>query len=137
MSLGPAAKAKMEATTGITDIVAARIFPQYVRESDNVYPLIVYKVENVDPQLSHDGPTGLESADLIIAAIGATQKDARILADAIQLALNGNRGTWDTLYCQGCFLKDDGISDDVVTEPTTEESLYYTKELSFTVWYTK
>ena len=137
MSLGPAIVYKLSSDAGVSAIVVDRIYPQYVRENDRLYPMIVYKIDNVDPQMTHDGPNGLESADLTLAAIGMSQVDARLLAEAIQTSINGSRGVWGDLTVQGCFLKDDGINDDVITEPTTEEILAYVKELSFTVWYAK
>ena len=110
MSLAPAAVAKLLSVTAITALVANRVDPQYTREMDRVYPIIVYKVENVTPGMAHDGPTGLESAELVLACLGCTQKQADQLAAAVQTAMDGARGLWGTLNVQGCFLQDDGIT---------------------------
>ena len=137
MNIAPAITTQLLNTSGVTAIVGTRIYPEYDRQADKVYPLAVYKVENVTTYMSNQGPTGFETADYVIAVIGETYADADAVASAIQTALDGSRGTWSGVTIQGVFLKDDGVSDDVVTEPQTEEILFYTKELTFSVSYNK
>ena len=137
MNIAPAITNQLLGTSGVTAIVGTRIYPEYDRQADKTYPLAVYKVENVTTYMANDGPTGFETGDYVIAAIGETYADADAVASAIQSALDGARGTWSGVTIQGVFLKDDGVSDDVVTEPQTEEILFYTKELTFSVSYNK
>jgi hypothetical protein len=131
--LGAAIVTKVTGDTTITAISGGRIYPEYVRMSDKRYPLCVYKIEQVTPLLSNSGPTGLESAEIVIACIANTYKQAAQLSAVVQASLDGSLGaSWGTtIVMQGCFLKDDGISDSVVTDPETEQILYYVKELSF------
>jgi len=119
----------------VAALIGTRLYPEYDKQADKVYPLAVYKVENVTPLSTNTGSAGLESADVIIAAIAPKYADAATLARAIVNALDCQKGTWTGIVVQGCFLKDDGIADNVVTEPTTEEILYHVKEITFTVWY--
>ena len=137
MSIGPAIVSKILATTSVTTLIGTRFYPGYDKINDKVYPLAVYKIENVTPILANDGPTGLETADVVIACIGSTPADSDAVATVIQAAMDGARGTWAGITVQGMFLKDDGISEDVITEPQTEEIIYFIKELSFTVSYSR
>lgn len=134
-SLAGSIVGQLLATSGVTDVIATRLYPDYDKQANKVYPLAVYKIENVTPLIANDGPTGSESADFIIAAIGELYADANAVVVAMQTALQGARGVWSGLTIQGIFLKEDGISDDVITEPQTEEILYYVKELTFEVKY--
>ena len=137
MNIAPAITTQLLGTSGVTAIVGTRIYPEYDRQINKTYPLAVYKVENVTTYMANQGPTGFETADYVIAAIGETYADADAVASAIQTALDGQRGTWGNIVVQGVFLKQDGIADDVVTIPNTEEILLYTKELSFSVSYNR
>ena len=123
------------ATTGVTNIIATNLYPDYDKQANKVYPLAVYKIENVTSLTVNSGVNGSQSADFIVAAIGATYSDASAVAIAMQTALDGVSGVWSGVTVQGIFLKEDGISDDVITEPQTEEILYYVKELTFEVKY--
>jgi hypothetical protein len=116
--------------------IGTRVYPEYARQSDKVYPLAVFKVENESRQLASDGPTGLVTCDYVIAAIAPTYKAASQLADLIETALNGK--TWaDTtngVNIQGCFLADDGRREDMATNNDTEAANLYVTELTFNVF---
>ena len=136
MSIGAAVAGQLQATDAVTRIIANRLYPENVRIADKVYPLCVYHVENDSSLMANDGPTGLKSANIIIAALDVTYRGAGMVADVIEDALDGARGVWSGVTIQGCFLEDDGARDDVVTDSSTQEILYYSKELTFLVWYT-
>jgi hypothetical protein len=119
----------------VTNLIGNRVYPEYNLSADKVYPLAVYKVENVSPQIASDGPTGLESCDFIVAAISPTYGQAQTLARTIYNALEGYQIRTDSIQVQGMFLKDDGFSDNVQTEQESERILYYICEVSMTCWY--
>jgi hypothetical protein len=129
------ARAFYDRLTGV--IGNTRVYPAYVREADKVYPLACYKIENVTPQMASDGPTGLVSADYVIAAIDTTYNGSVTLANAIQTALDGATWTDNTngVVVQGCFLKDDGREEETVTQQDTEVILYFVTTLTFLVWH--
>ena len=133
MDIPTALAGQLLATPGVTNLIAQRVYPSYDKANDKTYPLAVYKVEGVSTLQTSEGPTGNQSGDFVVAAIGETYADAAAVAKAILAALDGQGGTWSGLIVQGVFLKEDGISDDVVTEPQTEEILYYVKEMTFEV----
>jgi hypothetical protein len=125
---------KLTSISGIAALVSNRIYPQYNRAADKQYPLIIYKVENQTTDAYYTGGTsGLEKADLVLACISITHAGADALATAVQLAIDDDTSAWGSTTMQDCSLKDDGITDDVVTNEETEEILFYVKELSFSL----
>lgn len=136
MLIGPAMFDRLTADPTVSGIIGTRLYPAYNRESNKVYPLAVYKIENETDQMASTGPTGLVSVDVIIACIAPTYRQASKLSDAVKTALNGTSWTDSTndLNVQGCFMADDGRRDDVITEPSTETILYYVSELTFNLF---
>jgi len=123
------------ATSALTAIIADRVYPAHVKIADKVYPLIAYKIDNFTTSSTYDASANkLRSCHITVACIDTTYAGADRLAEAV-LAIDGTDGTWGDTVIQGCFLNEDSISDDVVTEPETEAILYFIKELSFLVWY--
>ena len=123
---------RLAAVPAVTGIIADRVYPDYVRQADKVYPLAVYSIK-INPVATFDGNPGIRYATLSLAAVDTTYEGASALAAAIETAIEGQSGTWDTIFVQGVFLQDNGISDDVVTEPTTEEILAYVKSMTFDI----
>jgi hypothetical protein len=136
VSIEAAVVAKLLADGDIAALIVDRLFPEYDRQNNKDYPLAVYKVQNQTNLTANDGPTGLRNCDIVIAAIAETHEAATEIADALEAVLDSQKGVWSGITVQGSFLKEDGISDDVITEPQTEEILYFVRECSFNIWYT-
>ncbi len=136
-TLSPTVFARLTTDAGVSAIVAERVYPLYVREADKVFPYACFKTEAVSSHMASDGPTGLYSADLIVAAVDKTLIGSAALADAIQKSLDG--ATWsdtpNNIRIQGSFLKDDGREELPVTDQDTEAILYYQTELTFLCWF--
>jgi hypothetical protein len=133
---GSAIFSRLSTDTNISALVGNRIYPQYVREVDKVYPELIYKVEQDTADLCYDGPTGLQTCTLNVYVIGNPRQIVEPVANAVLTSLNGSLGQWGThTYVQGCFIKDDGISDDIDTEQVDETIIAYIKELAFEVKY--
>jgi hypothetical protein len=126
---------KLTTTSAISAIVSTRVYPEYVRAADVSYPYVVYKRENISNGQSFTGGTGLSACELVIAAVGSNQQQAEALSNAIESALDGDTSTWGTCTVQGCWLSDDGVNDDIVTEQETEQIIAYVKELRFDIRY--
>jgi hypothetical protein len=119
-------------------LIGTRLYPQYDRQNSRTYPLCVYKFAKAPGGSTNQGPINLSSSVLIIAAIATTYIACETLANAIVACLDSARWTTGGTIVQGTFLKEgDGIDDDVVTDPTTEEILYHVKRISFDVRYTE
>lgn len=133
---------RLSTDAGVSAIVGAgddaRIYPQYDRQSDRVFPLIVYQIR-ITPEPAYDGPSGIKYGTVTLAAIDVTNLAAETLALAIVASMDQPGGatqpgfTAAGVTVQGSFLQDDGIVDDVVTQPETEQILYYVKRMTFDV----
>jgi hypothetical protein len=118
---------------GLTNTVdgTVRIYPNYVRMEDDLYPQIVYDCQNYEPDISLDGAAGTATLDVKILCVGQTYDDADALAKPIATALDGTRGTWGESTIQGCFLTE--VAEDHFVDTDMQTILYYTKELQFKV----
>jgi len=135
-SLAKAFIAQVAATSALTALIADRVYPEQAKIADKTFPLAVYKVENVSGTHTYDGTVNnLRSAHLVIACIAPDYADADAVATQFLASLDGTQGTWGSTSVQGCFLVDDGVQDDIVTEAETEEIAYYIKEITFLVWF--
>lgn len=121
---------KLRDEAAVAAIIGTCIYPSYDRQSDRDYPLVVYKLD-VSPITDFDGPTGVMSGVLNIAAIADTYAQAVALGKALYAALESQQGDWGGVTVQGCFMQDDGERDENVTDPTTEEILKYVKNFTF------
>ena len=135
MNIGPTIANRIVADGTVSDIMGTRIYPDYGRQADKVFPMAVYKVDGIEKPVTSDGATGFASAEFHVACVAPTAIAAAALADAIEAAIDSKAWTDDTtgLRVQGSFLKPDGREDDVVTNPQTEAILYYVVELTFDV----
>lgn len=128
-------KTQLAGNSGVRALVAARVYPDWARMQDKIYPLIVYEISGVQVLRGMDGPIGLESAVVTIAAVGKTYDEAVKVSDAVQDALDCQLGTWAGVVVQGCFLQDDGITDEVFTATNTEQITAYIRKLTFDITY--
>ena len=59
MNAGKAVYGILSANSGVTDIVGTNIFPE-IAEQETAVPFIVYQLQSVDPDDTHDGPSKLD-----------------------------------------------------------------------------
>ncbi len=123
--------------TTVAELVGDRLYPEYERQRNKVYPLLVYKVDNDGSLITNSGANGYASCIFEIAAVASAYATVDVLAAALVTALDGARGTWEGIKVQGVFLQDDGIDDDIVSDPATEEILFYVKNLRYDVKYVR
>ena len=76
----------------VAAIVGVRIYPQELPQEADL-PAIVYERTANDHLRSNDGATGIVNATYELTAWGDGFPDARLLADAVRLALDGYSGT--------------------------------------------
>jgi hypothetical protein len=133
--LGQALYARLSADAGVTALCGANLYPNYIRESEQLYPQIVYAVEDVAEDAAHDGLSGLITAKARVTAVGKTYAAADALAAAVLASLDAQTGSWGTSWVLGCWLDD--LHEDLVHDPSSEQVLYYLKELTFQISYQK
>jgi len=115
---------------GIAAIVSGRIYPVTVPQKETAarsYPAVVYSLTTREREQSHDGPTGLVNSDFEIDAISADYFEAKRLANAVRLCLDGKAAELQTHYAEagvkGVFLDDE--KDDFWYDEIESLSLYY------------
>jgi hypothetical protein len=128
--IATAVVSKLASVAGVTALIENRVYPSYDRQTDRTDPLAVYSLD-ITPITDFDGPTGVMTAVLEIAAIAETYAEAVALGKAIYAALEFQSGDWGGVTVQGCFMQDEGERDDKVTDPTSEEILFFVKSFRF------
>ena len=139
MRIDEALATKLNSTTAVNALVAGRIYPFRVRKANKTYPLIIYRFSRNRPCRTSAGPGNARFVQLELACVAASLADADTLADAVETALDGTRfSTWGTVTVQGCDLpEEEGIDDDQITDPSTEEIALYVKNFTFQITYFK
>jgi Protein of unknown function (DUF3168) len=118
-----------------TGLVGNNIYPNLARIGDGNYPMIVFKVSDVSTTQTYTGTDPLASCKVELAAIALTYGEADAIAWALVAALDNSSGTWGGVTVQGCFLDEDGISDDDAQETASESLNYFIKTATFTMWF--
>lgn len=98
--------AKLKATTAVTDIVSARIWPMFAPQGEAL-PYIVYEITVDNPSNHATGTTGTASMRLAVSCLASTYGGAKTLAAAVATVLSG--WTDDS----GCLWHLDSSSDDI------------------------
>jgi hypothetical protein len=136
--IGPALFAKLSSDQSILDLTgnedgSARIFPNYVREQDQVYPLMMYDAKDLDIDSCFDGDGGISTVSVTVRCIATNYDEAETLATALIKSLNNSSGTWGGLVVQGCFLDESGVTEEVIYESNATDTvlLLFKKEVTF------
>lgn len=134
--MGDIATAIVRRLTDDNAIVGAidnRIYPNYVKQGDKLYPQLVYELGEDEPEEAFDGATGVANAELTIQAIGKSYADAAALRQLVVANLDGSDGTWDGVKVQGVFAE--GVQEFHVVQAETEAILYYVSQKTFKIVY--
>jgi hypothetical protein len=124
-------------TSAVTTLVGTSVYPDWSTLADDSYPMIVCKIEGVTSTHTYGGTDSLTSCTINLACIGKSYSDAVSVANAVQDTLDGFSGTWGTTTIQGVFLNDDGVNDEVTTEPESEAILYFVRTLALLCWFVR
>lgn len=92
----------LKADAGLTTLVAGRIHPVSLKQ-DEPMPAVVYQQTSGAPDVTMDKRTGHNEATFQIRGVGATYKDASLVADAVAAALHGYSGAMGGIAIQGAF----------------------------------
>ena len=105
-SIETALYTRLAAFAGLTSLVSTRIYPG-VTAQPPTYPFVVYQRISGPRIQKITGPSGVAQARFQIDAWADTVLGARAVADQIRYALDGYRGTSDTIVVKGSTLLDD------------------------------
>ena len=94
MNVGKAVYGILSGTSAVTDIVSTNIFPE-IAEQETATPFIVYQLQGVAPEDTHDGPSKLDEVRMEIICFSDSYNGAADLADKVRGALDRVSGTYN------------------------------------------
>lgn len=132
MNIRQALKTKLLATTAVTDLITARLYPMRAPD-DATFPFLIYKLISSSRDYSHDGAVGLVESRFNIECRARVYEDAVALADAVRLTLSGTTGTWGDRDIGNCELINESDGFDFIAGADEEDC--YVIPLDFTIWH--
>ena len=116
-------------TGDVFDIVGTKIFPNVAPQTTQ-FPFIIYDINGVQPNDTKEGPSTLDTNDVMISCYSETYSQASDLATKIRIAMDRiNQGTYGGEIIQSSqFQTYNDIFDD-----TSGDSGIYRKALNFEI----
>lgn len=104
---------QLQATAGVTTLVGTRIYPQAAPQGTTA-DYVTYEFSG-NPIQAHDGSGGLHRGRISFLCHATTYANAKAVAAAIRVALDGFRGTMQGVSVGACLQEmeaDAGFDDD-------------------------
>jgi len=124
MNAGKAVYRILSTNAEVTAIVGTKIFPE-VAEQETALPLIVYQLQSVAPEDTHDGPSKLDEVRFEFLCYADTYNGAADLGDKVRGALDRVSGTYNAVNVESVQFND--VDIDVIDAPRR-----YGQSLTFT-----
>lgn len=105
MNVGKAVYGILSANSGVTDIVGTNIFPE-IAEQETAVPFIVYQLQNVSPEDTHDGPSKLDEVQFEFLCYADSYNAAADLGVAVRAALDRVSGTYNGVNVESVQFND-------------------------------
>ena len=129
MEIGKAIYKILSQNSDVSTLVGTRIFPN-VAPQTTIFPFIIYDVTGVQPNDTKDGPSTLDTNDVMISCYSETYIQASDLAQKIRVAMDRiNDGIYGGEQIQSSqFQSYNDIFDD-----TSGDAGIYRKSLDFEI----
>lgn len=98
-------------TTAVTSLVSSRIYPVLAPASASL-PFVTWRRSGIQREQTLGGPMGMPRVSVEYSIYGTTYEEARQVADAMRLVLDGYGGTSNNTEVKQTSLEDE--SDDFV-----------------------
>ena len=105
MNAGRAVYGILSANSGVTDIVGTRIFPE-IAEQEAVTPFVIYQLQSVAPEDTHDGPSKLDEVRFEFLCYADSYNEAADLGVAVRGALDRVSGTYNGVNVESVQFND-------------------------------
>ena len=129
MQIGKSIYNILSSDTTITNIVSTRIFPN-VAPQTTAFPFIIYDVTGVTPNDTKEGPSTLDTNDVMISCYCETYNEASDLAQKIRVAMDRiNEGTYGSEQIQSSQFK----SYNDLFDDTSGDSGIFRKSMDFEI----
>ena len=129
MEIGKAIYSILSNDSDVSTLVETRIFPNVAPQTTE-FPFIIYDVTGVQPNDTKDGPSTLDTNDVMISCYSETYSEASDLAKKIRIAMDRiTESEYATIKIQSSqFQSYNDIFDD-----TSGDSGIYRKALDFEI----
>ena len=109
MNTGKAVYGILSTNSGVTDLVSTRIFPE-IAEQEAVTPFIVYQLQSVAPEDTHDGPSKLDEVRFEFICYADTYDQAADVGVKVRAALDRVSGTYNGVNVESVQFNDVDIN---------------------------
>ena len=121
-------------STSVTSLAGTRIYPVLAPASASL-PFVTWRRSGVQREQTLGGPMGLPRVSVEYSIYGTTYEQARELADAMRVVLDGYGGTADNTTVKQTSLEDE--SDDFVTLAGADLPPVYQVTQRYDVWWSE
>lgn len=105
MNAGKAVYGILSTNSNVTALVGTRIFPE-IAEQEAATPFIVYQLQSVDPDDTHDGPSELDEVRFEFLCYADTYDQAADLGEKVRGALDRISGTYNGVNVESVQFND-------------------------------
>lgn len=121
-------------SASVASLAGARIYPVLAPASASL-PFVTWRRSGVQREQTLGGPMGLPRVSVEYSIYGTTYEQARELADAMRVVLDGYGGTADNTTVKQTSLEDE--SDDFVTLAGADLPPVYQVTQRYDVWWSE
>lgn len=126
---------KLSATAGVTALASTRIYPRQAPQGATKPYIVVTKAPGQQDWHKSGSAPGAATSFVNVRCHAANYKAARELAEQVEFAINGVRGTFGSVFVAHCLLRD---LYDASTQPLNDdETGFPCVALDFEVAHTK
>ena len=121
-------------STAVTSLVSARIYP-VLAPASAALPFVTWRRSGIEREQTLGGPMGMPRVSVEYSIYGTTYEQARGVADAMRVVLDGYGGTSDNTEVKQTSLEDE--SDDFVQLAGADLPPVYQVTQRYDVWWSE
>jgi hypothetical protein len=125
-------RSALTASTAVTTLIGARIYP-VLAPASAALPLVTWRRSGIQREQTLGAPMGIPRVTVEYSIYGTTYENAREIADAMRVVLDGYGGTNGTTTVNQTSLETE--SDDFVTLAGADLPPVYQITQSYDVWW--
>lgn len=127
-------RSALVASTAVTSVIGSRIYP-VLAPASAALPFVTWRRSGIERAQTLTGPAGLPRVSVEYSIYGTTYEQARSVADAMRLVLDGYGGTADNTTVKQTSLEDE--SDDFVTLAGADLPPVYQVTQRYDLWWSE
>lgn len=127
-------RSALVASTAVTSVIGSRIYP-VLAPASAALPFVTWRRSGIERAQTLTGPAGLPRVSVEYSIFGTTYEQARSVADAMRVVLDGYGGTADNTTVKQTSLEDE--SDDFVTLAGADLPPVYQVTQRYDLWWSE